>query len=58
MTGEAIGADVPVLVVRVGLPDERTGQAGLRRVVRELAAAGGRLRVLVDVDPDDELRRR
>ena len=58
MSGETIGADVPVLVVRIGLPDECTGQAGLRRVVRELAAAAGRLRVLVDVDPDDELGRR
>ena len=39
----------------LGLPDERTDQAGLRRPVRERRAAGGRLRVLADVDPDHEL---
>ena len=56
--GEAVRTDVPAPVVGVGLPDERAQQTGLRRVVRELAAATGRLRVLGDINPDDELRGR
>src|SRR5205807_9591217 len=51
---EAVRAGVTAASIAGGIPDERSHQAGLRRIARALAATTGRLRVFVGVDPDDE----